>query len=104
MAGEGTKRITDGSFIMNSTQFSSTRKVIAIKDSRYTDPTAFKTAVSGVKLVYPLATPTTYTLTPTEVSTLLGENNVWADSGDVEMTYRRDISIVINNLESALNG
>ena len=55
-------------------------------------------------IVYELATPQTYQLTPTEVSTLLGENNVWADSGDVEITYRRDISIVINNLESALNG
>lgn len=96
--------MTDGSFCMNTTRFSGSRKVIAIKDSRYTDPTAFKTAVSGVKLVYELATPTTYQLTPTEVNTLLGENNVWADSGDVEITYRRDISIVINNLETALNG
>ena len=75
-----------------------------IRDARYTDPTAFKTAMNGVQLVYPVATPQTYQLTPTEVSTLLGENNVWADSGDVEITYRRDISIVINNLESALNG
>ena len=94
----------DGSFIMNSSRFSSTRKVIAIKDSRYTDPTAFKTAVSGVKLVYNLATPQTYTLTGQEVETLLGENNVWADSGDVEITYRRDISIVLENLENALSG
>ena len=55
-------------------------------------------------IVYELSQPQTYQLTPTEVNTLLGENNVWADSGDVEITYRRDISIVINNLESALNG
>ena len=61
-------------------------------------------ANNPMQIVYPLATPQTYQLTPTEVNTLLGENNVWADSGDVEITYRRDISIVINNLESALNG
>lgn len=61
-------------------------------------------AQNPVTIVYPLETPQTYQLTPTEVKTLLGENNVWADSGDVEITYRRDISIVINNLESALNG
>ena len=66
----------------------------------------FKTWLSShnMQIVYPLATAQTYTLTGQEVSTLLGENNVWADSGDVEITYRRDISIVINNLESALNG
>lgn len=35
-----------------------------------------------------LATPITIDLTPTEVKTLLGENNVWADSGEVEVTYK----------------
>ena len=37
---------------------------IAIKDSAYTDAAAFKTAMSGVMLVYELATPTTETSTP----------------------------------------
>ena len=62
------------------------------------------TPPTGSQVALISGTGTTYTLTPTEVKTLLGENNVWADSGDVEITYRRDISIVINNLESALNG
>ena len=66
----------------------------------------FKTwlASNNLQVVYPLATPQTYQLTPTEVQTLLGENNVWADSGDVEITYRRDISIVLESLENALSG
>lgn len=37
-----------------------------------------------IAIVYELATPLTYQLTPTEVSTLLGDNNVWADTGPVE--------------------
>lgn len=37
---------------------------ISIRDSAYTDATAFKTAMSGVYLVYPLATPTTETAQP----------------------------------------
>lgn len=78
--------------------------VLYVRYNSATTVAAFKTAMSGVQLVYELATPQTYTLTGQEVSTLLGDNNVWADSGDVEITYRRDISIVINNLESALNG
>lgn len=34
-----------------------------------------------------LATPQTYTLTPEEVSTILGYNNISADSGDVSVVY-----------------
>lgn len=72
---------------------------VYIKDTRFTtDAAAFKTAMSGVQLCYKLATPQTYQLTPTEVSTLLGENNVWADAGDVEVVYVRDLNITINNL------
>lgn len=47
----------------------------------------FKTAMSGVQLAYKLATPQTYQLTPTEVTTLLGDNTIWADTGDVTVTY-----------------
>ena len=34
-----------------------------------------------------LATPLTVQLTPATLSTLVGENNVWADTGDVEVSY-----------------
>lgn len=34
-----------------------------------------------------LATPITIQLTPTEITTLLGQNNVWADTGDVTVEY-----------------
>lgn len=70
--------------------------VVVIKSN--TTASDLKTALNGVQFVYPIATPQTYTLTPTEVSTLLGENNVWADAGDVEVVYVRDLNITINNL------
>ena len=38
-------------------------------------------------VVYPLATPQTYQLTPEEVDLLLGTNNIWADSGDITVQY-----------------
>lgn len=44
-------------------------------------------ATNNVKVCYESATPITYHLTPQEVRTLLGQNNVWADTGDVEVTY-----------------
>lgn len=64
---------------------------IRIKDSNLSsgDTSAFTAAMSGVQLVYPLASLTTVQLTPTELSFLLGTNNVWADTGDIEVTYTK---------------
>lgn len=38
----------------------------------------FKTAMSGAQLAYELATPQTIQLTPTQIDTLVGQNNVFA--------------------------
>lgn len=73
-----------------------------IKDTSYADAASFKTAMNGVQLVYELATPTTYQLTPTEVSTLLGANNVWADTGDTTLIYRASLQPVYDDYSSAL--
>lgn len=40
-----------------------------------------------VQIVYPLATPQTYQLTPRQVELLAGTNNVWSDSGDTYLKY-----------------
>jgi hypothetical protein len=45
--------------------------------------TEVKEYLSGTMLVYELATPQTIQLTPTAVKSLLGTNNLWADSGDI---------------------
>ena len=67
---------------------------VYLKDTRYTTATEFKSAVSGQQLVYELATPRTIQLTPQEIRTLVGTNNVWSEDGDVEITY----NIPITNL------
>ena len=68
-----------------------------VRDTRFTDATAFKQAMSGVQLVYELATPLTIQLTPTQVKSLLGNNNIWSDAGDIEeCVYQRDLNIAIN--------
>jgi len=46
-------------------------------------------------IVYPLATPITVTLTPNELSTLLGANNIWSDAGEVTAEYRADPTLFI---------
>jgi hypothetical protein len=45
------------------------------------------TPTIGAQVVNIGATPQTYQLTPTQVKSLLGTNNVWADTGNIELTY-----------------
>lgn len=46
------------------------------------------TPTTGAQVVYKLAEPVTYQLTPTEITTLLGTNNIWADTGDIEVKFK----------------
>ena len=68
---------------------------IVMIDHRYSDATAFKTAMSGVQLCYELATPQTYQLDPQTISLLHGNNNVWSD-GSVVMVYNADVGLYID--------
>lgn len=57
-----------------------------------------------VTVVYPLASPLTVTLSPSQLSTLLGENHIWTDTGDVAVTYRADTRMYIDqSLQSQSN-
>ena len=53
-------------------------------------------------IAYPLKDKITVQLTPTQVNTLLGQNNVWADSGDVEVTYTANASLTIEEIINAI--
>lgn len=44
----------------------------------------------------PLQTPQTYQLTPQEITSLLGENNLWADTGDSDVEYRADTKMYVD--------
>ena len=55
----------------------------------------FNSLVEQQTLVYPLATPLTYTLTPAQLSTLAGTNVVYADCGPVSVTYKGDPSLIL---------
>ena len=61
---------------------------IYIKDSDYTDKDVFKTAMAGQKICYELAEPIEYNLSDlTDIETLNGVNNVWADDGELTVKY-----------------
>ena len=48
---------------------------------------ALGTPTTGAQVVYELATPQTVQLTPQEVNSLLGQNNISADTGDIDIVY-----------------
>ena len=60
---------------------------LIVCDESYETESDFKTAVSGVYLVYPLATPTDFTFTGQEVNTRLGYNAFWSEQGDTAVEY-----------------
>ena len=59
-------------------------------------------AGTQMAICIPLKTTTTYTLTSEQITgiltTLLGNNNVWADCGDTEVTYCADTKLYIQQL------
>ena len=71
---------------------------ICVHDSRYTDANSFVENMGTAQFVYELGTPITVTLTPSQMQILLGANNIWADTGDVAVTYRADTKLFIENL------
>ena len=61
-------------------------------------------ASNPLQFVYKLATPTTYQLTPQQIDTLKGQNNITATSGQVSVTYKADIQKYIEKHITVYNG
>ena len=81
--------------------FQITNRYMCIRDTSYTNATTFKSAMSGVQLVYELATPQTYQLTPKQLLQFTLDNNISANCGDVEVTYRLNLNTAIERLQGA---
>lgn len=59
-------------------------------------------ASENVQIAYEMETPQTIQLTPQEVDSLLADNNLWADSGNVSVTYRADSTLAYEQLTNAI--
>lgn len=71
--------------------------------SSETTTEAFKVAVNGFQLVYELATPQTVQLTPQKVRSILGQNYIEANTGDIDIIYINNVNdpvieYILNNL------
>lgn len=49
--------------------------------------TQWKALALDVQIIIPLETPQTYQLTPQQIQTLVGANNVWSEDGAIEVEY-----------------
>lgn len=59
----------------------------------------FNTLMQTTTFLVEYSTPVTYQLTPTEIRSLLGTNNVLADCGAItELKYTRDLNLCINDI------
>ena len=88
------KNETASTIYSNPTNYSMCLNVtnVRIANSDYTNKDTFKTAMSGMKLAYELATPIEINLTNTDLfTTISGTNNVFADSGDSEVVYKKSV-------------
>ena len=98
-------RVTgDNTIIFGYSSFSETPRIV-VRDSRFTTASDFmaflaeqETNGTPVMIAYPLATPIEIQLTPQEVNSLLGANNIFADTGDTEVEYRADTKLYIEKL------
>ena len=73
-----------------------THPYIYLRHNDISTQSDLKAALGTAQIVYQLATPKTYQFTPTEVRTLLGHNNIWADTGNIEVQYRADTKLYID--------
>lgn len=58
-----------------------------VRDDSLTSINDFLTARGNERIVFELATPQTYTLTPQAVQLLAGNNTLWNTAGDTALTY-----------------
>ena len=85
----------------NSIGISSSSGAFMLRDDSVSSADELKAKVTGQKVVAYI-TPQTYQLTESQITgiltTLLGNNNVWADCGDTEVTYCADTKLYIQQL------
>ena len=99
MISDQYKQVTTSSTQPLALRMSSDGNQIYLYDTaRFTSAEVARSVLNEtpVHVLYPLAAPKTFQLTPAEVRTVLGENRIWTDVGDVTVAYRADPTMYIN--------
>ena len=68
-----------------------------VRNTDYTDETAFTNSMSGKYFAYRLATSTEIQLDSTAIQTIANsENNIWADTGDISVQFVLSVGEYVN--------
>lgn len=87
--------------------YNSARTAIQIHDERGMTDTAYKTFLANhnIKMLYSLANPITLAITSQDIPTLLGENNIFSNCGDINsLVYYPQGQDAVVSLNSIANG
>lgn len=57
----------------------------------------FQAWIAQRDIAFEITTPVTYQLTPMEINSVLGVNNIWCNTGSISVTYRRDIDLALSS-------
>lgn len=80
-------QLLDGELNVNSWNIGSQYYAVVAKKTDCTTVEQITNAMQGAHLVYELQTPQTYQLTPQQIRTLRGVNNIWSNAGPVSLQY-----------------
>ena len=98
--GNGAKNTILSSLGNGQFAFRYTTDTVIIRNDACADETALTSALNGVYLVYPLLEPVLYKLTPRDaITTLFGTNCIWADTGDIGVSYGDWLSTIYRAVE-----
>lgn len=94
-------------FAINSLNTGDTIQVF-LRADEYSDVASLKSACGNSKIIYELANPITLANTSQDIPTLLGENNIFSNCGDLEVDYYTDnadeiVEVVISTLSTSLH-
>ncbi|MBP5597829.1 MAG: hypothetical protein J6Y02_20845 [Pseudobutyrivibrio sp.] len=89
--------LSDGDIALTNSESIPLLRIRNTDYSTYTNA-QIKEAVTGMKLVYQTKTPFDIDLTPEVISAIVGENNVFADCGDITVGYYTSIGESIHDL------
>lgn len=90
-----------GSYCSINTMFSS-NSILMLPISRYGLTLAqWQAFAMDIQFILPFASPIAYDLSPIQVQMLLGDNSIWADTGDTTLTYCRDTTLFSGVIKQA---
>ena len=90
----------------SGTAIQSTSGAIIVYDNRFTDAetAAAICEENPIQVCYALATPIVYNFTAGQIKSVLGENNVWAETGTITLKYAADTKLYIDAAIAAAVG